>query len=75
MPVTIGRRELLVALGGAAAAWPLAAWALQPMAKLPTIGFLGSATLLVECGAIEAIGDLREFLVEEDLVLPDDETR
>jgi len=24
MPVTIGRRELLAALGGAAAAWPLA---------------------------------------------------
>ena len=57
----IGRRELLAALGGAAAAWPLVAHA-QQSAKLPTIGYLGASTPSLDSHRVGAfVQRLREL--------------
>jgi putative ABC transport system substrate-binding protein len=60
MTATIGRRELLAALGGAAA-WPLAARA-QQAGKVPRIGFLGLASPSTFASRLEGFRlGLRDF--------------
>jgi putative ABC transport system substrate-binding protein len=54
MTVTIGRRELLAALGGAAAGWPLAAQAQQ--STMPVIGFLYLGSPEASANLVAAFG-------------------
>ena len=66
MTVTIGRRELLAALGGAAAAWPLAARA-QQLAKVARIGFLFTGSLESPEGRL-SVDTLRQGLNQHGYV-------
>ena len=50
----IGRRDFITLLGGAVAAWPLAARA-QPQRKLPTIGVLGPNTSSLDSRRVGAL--------------------
>src|SRR5262249_25681851 len=59
MTVTIGRRELLVALGGAATAWPFAARAQQ--SRLPRIGALVLTSVDAQAFGKELSDGLREL--------------
>src|SRR5215469_9895951 len=72
MTVTIGRRELLASLGGAAAAaWPLAARA-QHSTKVARIGILGLTPAAAWAGPIEALrARLRDlgYLEGKDLLI------
>jgi putative ABC transport system substrate-binding protein len=60
----VRRRQFITLLGGAAAAWPLAARAQQP-GKLPTIGFMGSTTASVAgpwvTAFVQRLGELGWF--------------
>ena len=63
MAIHIRRREFIVTLGGAAAAWPLAARAQQP--AMPIVGFLGTTT---PDDFMDRVAAFREGLTESGYV-------
>ena len=60
MAIRIRRRELIVTLGSAGVAWPLAARA-QQAGKLPTIGFLGADASAFSPWTAAFVAHLREL--------------
>jgi putative tryptophan/tyrosine transport system substrate-binding protein len=59
------RREFITLLGGAAAAWPLAARAQQPR-RIPRVGFMGNSTAALEANLVGPFRDgLRELGYQE----------
>jgi putative tryptophan/tyrosine transport system substrate-binding protein len=60
MAIHVRRRELIVTLGNAVAAWPLAARA-QQAGKLPTIGFLGASPSIESQRVAAFVQRLREL--------------
>ena len=70
----IKRREFITLLGGAAAAWPLAAHAQQRPSKFSRIGFLGlRGTVISDMGYAAFIDELRRlgFAEGQNLVVVD----